>query len=93
MLSNRSEIFEILHDLVTKRDGVDIAQGRIEKGLQIIFLFAGRNGGDDLIEIEVEKKSGALSRSSAMRSVAWWKRMLRKVTDLFLHAGPPDRNS
>ena len=52
-------IFEILHDLVTKRDGVDIAQWRLEKRPQIIFLFARRNRGNDLVEIEIDEKTAA----------------------------------
>ena len=53
-----ADIFEILHDLVTKRDGVNIVQGHIKKGLQVIFLLAGRDAGDDLVEIEIDKKLG-----------------------------------
>ena len=37
---------------------VNSDEGHIEECLQVIFLFAGRDGGDDLIEIEIDKKVG-----------------------------------
>ncbi|MGH7715275.1 MAG: hypothetical protein ACREML_04680, partial [Vulcanimicrobiaceae bacterium] len=51
-------IFEILHDFVTKHDGIDIVQRHVEERRQIVFFLAGGDGGDDLIEIEIGQKVG-----------------------------------
>lgn len=48
-------LFEILHHLVTKRDGIEIAQRHAEERRQVIVVLAGRNRGDDLIKIEIDK--------------------------------------
>src|SRR5712691_12873678 len=54
--------FEVLHDLVAISDGVDITQRGVKERRQIVLFFFGRDGGYDLIEIEVAEKLGRVGR-------------------------------
>src|ERR1700688_3191547 len=55
-----------------KIDSIDIVQGRIEKGRQVVFLLAGRDCRNDLIEIKVGEEVGRADRciGGAGRDVA-----------------------
>jgi hypothetical protein len=57
----QARILEILHHFVTKGHGIDIVQWHIEEGCQVVFLFAGCNRCDDLIEIEIGKEVARFS--------------------------------
>src|SRR5579884_3692004 len=53
-------IFKVAHNFVAIVDCVEIAQGRVKKRFQVIFLFPLRDGLDNLIKMQVNKKVGHL---------------------------------
>jgi hypothetical protein len=70
-------------------NGVDVMQGGMEEWLQVIFFFASRDGGDDLIEIEVDKKVGRGKPFVRNTGGGLSKSMLWKVIGrhFYIHAG------
>ncbi len=55
-------ILEILQYLVAVLDSLDVAEGRVEKRLEIILLPACRDGFDYLIQIQIAEKGVRLGR-------------------------------
>jgi hypothetical protein len=43
-------------------DGVDVGQGGVEKGREVIRLLAGDNGVDELIQVEIGEECGRFSQ-------------------------------
>lgn len=54
----QANVFEVPHDFVAIADVINIVQGHMEEGLKVIFLPTGRDGGDNLIEGEIDKEFG-----------------------------------
>ena len=63
-------------------DRLDMAQGYVEKGLQVVFFAAGRDGGDNLVQIQVGEALGDARPSATVLISDWLNRMLRKGTDI-----------
>ena len=71
-------VFQILHDLLTIGDRVEIIQSRVIERLEVVVLPVGRNGVDDLIQIQIAKKGRRFNvsvfvPSSALRIVCCGK--------------------
>ena len=51
-------VFEIAHDFMAIENRIGIVQRPMEKRRKVVFLFAGGDRRDDLIEVQVDKKVG-----------------------------------
>ena len=78
----QSDAFEIAHDFMAIKDRIDVSQGPMEKGSEIVFLFAGGGGRNDIGPDLSRQRSQAargfrsargLPRSETTRSGTSWQ--------------------
>ena len=78
-MAQQAGVFEIAHDFMAIEDRIDVAQGGVEKWREIVFLFAGGDRRDDLIEVQVGEEVGRGERFAARAAFRAFKQYAGNV--------------